>query len=225
MRLKKYYKNIVILFFFIITIFTIKNLGYFFDITQQAIKSDVILCLGGDTENRVKIAFKLYEENFSFQNKIILTDKYQTMINTKLTFLKTKGLDDNNIFFNSETSNTYQELLFVKEYMIKNNYKSIIILSTNPQSKRIDMLIKNFINFSENNISYTIVGENPKWWNKETYYYDNKAIVLVIKEFFKIIYNYGYYKLDSIIKFDDETTNNLIKYKTSISKYFNSVFL
>jgi hypothetical protein len=147
------------------------------------------------------------------------------MINTKLTFLKTKGLDDNNIFFNSETSNTYQELLFVKEYMIKNNYKSIIILSTNPQSKRIDMLIKNFINFSENNISYTIVGENPKWWNKETYYYDNKAIVLVIKEFFKIIYNYGYYKLDSIIKFDYETTDNLIKYKTSISKYFNSVFL
>jgi hypothetical protein len=225
MQLKKYYKKIVILFFFIITIFSIKNLGYFFDITQQAIKSDVILCLGGDTENRVKIAFKLYEENFSFQNKIILTDKYQTMINTKLAFLKTKGLEDRNILSSSKTSNTYQELLFVKEYMIKNNYKSVLILATNPHSKRIDMLIKNFINFTENNINYTIVGENPKWWNKESYYYNNKAIVSVSKEFFKIIYNYGYYKLDSIIKFDDETTNNLIKYKTSISRYFNSIFL
>jgi hypothetical protein len=213
MQLKKYYKKIVILFFFIITIFSIKNLGYFFDITQQAIKSDVILCLGGGSKNRIKKTFELYQNEYSLRNKILITDISQHLINKKVIFLKREKLKDENIIYNSKTFNTYEELKFAKEFMIKNNYKSIIIISSEPHSKRIDILISNFLNFSENNIKYTIVGEDADWWDKEEYYYNNKAIFFILRELIKIIYNYLFYSIDSTFKFETETIKNLIEYR------------
>jgi hypothetical protein len=224
MQLKKYYKKILILFFLILSILLIKNLGYFFDITKEAIKSDIILCLGGDTKHRIKRALELYNNGYSSKNIIVITDKYNTMVNKKAAYLKTKGLKENNIITNSSTLNTYDELKFIKKYMIENNYKNLIILSAEPHSRRIEILINNFIKFSKDKITYNLVGENSDWWDIDNYYKNKKAILFIMKESLKIIYNYIYYKLDTFFKFHHETTNNLIKYKTSIFKYLNSVF-
>lgn len=220
--MKKHYKSIISFVFISLGIaYYIKNLGNYFDITRPPIKSDVILCLGGETEYRVFKAFELFKLGYSTKNKIIITDKYASMVSSKIDFLKANGLiEETNIINNSKTQNTYEELMFMKKYMLKNNYKSLIILSSPAHSKRINMLIENFIKFSDSNITFIIVGDNVEWWNKSEYYKNRKAVSFVSQEFFKIIYNYIFYMLDSFIEFDEETISNLIKLKTSIYKYF-----
>lgn len=219
MLLKEYYK---ILFFTFIAAFcifySIKNLGYFFDITSPPIKSDIIICLGGD-DTRINKAIELFNAKYSTKNKLILTDNNDISIDIKLKILKQNGLKKDNIFSNSKTINTYQELNFLKNHMIKNNYNSVIIISSEPHSKRIKILIENFLKFSEKNISYIIVGADSVWWNKETYYKNTKAILFIIRESCKISYNYIFYKLDQIFKFNDESKLKLINYKNKIFKF------
>lgn len=224
MQLKKYYKKVIILFILIITFYSIKNLGYLFDITTEPIKSDIILCLGGDKTDKIRIALELFQNNYSLKNKIIITDKYQEMIDKKISLLKKEGLKEENIISNVSTLNTYDELKFIKKYMIENNYKSVVIISVKPHSRRIEMLINNFIHFSNENITYSLVGPNSDWWEKKQYYNNKKAILFIINETFKIIYNYIYYKLDLLFNFNIETTHNLLKYKILIFKYLNSIF-
>ena len=214
MLLKKYSRILLIFLFIYFTfLYLIKNLGYFFDITSQPVKSDIILCLGGETNSRMKKGIELFNKNFSTKNLILFTEKNAVYNDIKLNYLIKNGLKKENIFFNSETYNTYDELEFVKKYMIQNNYKSVIIISSEPHSKRIKMLIESFLKFSDNDISYTIVGQDSSWWDKDKYYNNKNAIFHIKKESLKIIYNYIYYKLDQIFKFNDDSKDKLIKYK------------
>lgn len=219
MQLKKFFNISFLIFFLYLLFYSIKNLGYYFDITSQPIKSDIIICLGGENGTRIKKSLDLLNNNYSTKNIILLTDRYQNNLNLKLDFLERSSIKRENIISTSETFNTYEELIFAKKFMLMNNYNSIIILSTEPHSKRIKILIENFIKFSENNITYTIVGENTRWWDKKEYYKNKNAIFFILREIFKIIYNYIFYTLDPIFEFDNKTIIQLIKIKTKTYEF------
>ena len=71
----KIFKFFALIFFFTIFILIsfFINLGKILDISEEPIKSDVILCLGGGTGERINRTISLFNENF-VKNKIIISD-------------------------------------------------------------------------------------------------------------------------------------------------------
>jgi hypothetical protein len=187
--------------------FSIIKLGYIFDITKDPVKVDLILCLGGGEKQRLKKTIELYKLKYS--EKILLTNKDKLIIDKKILVLKKEDIAEKNIFFKYNLLNTFDELSFAKELMIKYNYKSILIISDEPHSLRINMLIKSFINFKKESIEYTIVGSNAPWWNKKIFYTNKDAIRFIIMECFKIIHNYVFYTLSEHFTFQEKTINSL----------------
>jgi uncharacterized SAM-binding protein YcdF (DUF218 family) len=220
MQLQKLFKfSIFFLSLLSISYYFILNLGYIFDITEKAVKSDLILCLGGGEKERLEKTIELYKLNYS--ENILLTATNIKAIDKGISLLKEKYINEKNILFKDKVLNTYNELAYTKELMIKNNYKSVLIVSEEPHSLRIKILIETFIKFDKNNISYVIVGSNPKWWNKKEFYKHKRAIYFVSRESFKILFNLIFYTLNTYFIFNDETLETLEKYKIEFATNLN----
>lgn len=206
------------LLFVILIFFNLDKL----DVTQSATKSDLLLCLGGGTGERILKSIKLYEQNF-VQYNIIISDTKNKDVDKKAEIAENLIKNKKFIIKKYQTRNTLDELLFSEEILKKYNYKSIIIVSDEPHSKRIKILIDNFTKFNELNIRYTIVGSEVYWWNKKYFYSNRKAVSFSMQEFFKIIHNYVLYNLIKYSIITQEELNNLNKNKHSMTKMINSV--
>ncbi len=170
------------------------KLGRFLDITQSPKQVDIIVCLGGGWVERLDKTSQIYKLGFSKENKIILTGTLIGKLSEndlhgfyKIPYLKKKGIDESEIIFAKKTYTTYQEVQFVKNYMIKNDYKSVIFVSDPPHSKRIQYSA-NSLKYSDNNLSCMIVGSDVSWWNKDNFYRNLIAIKMSIKELGKLLY-------------------------------------
>ena len=221
MLLKKYYKSILFFVFITFGIFYfIKNLGYFLDVTKEDISSEILLCLGGGRGERIEKTIKLFKKYENEKILIILTEIEQREIEKKLALLEKANIPKKQIIINKDVKSTYDELYFISKYMHENKLTSVNIISDEPHSRRIHMLINNFIDF--NSINYSIVGSEVKWWNKE-HYYENKriAIYYVARETLKIVHNYIYYNLLKFIDLDENTRNKLDELEDNFLKFVN----
>lgn len=211
---------ILIIFFSSSIILVIFNLGFFFDITKGAIKSDIIFCLGGGRGDRIKKSIDLVNNNFSRNNLIYSADGNQKDRNIKLAYLEKYN---SNIIFTSFVSNTYDELLLMKEIMIENKFNSVLIVTTPPHSRRVDFLINQYIDFKSSNLTYTIVSSTPEWWSKKYYYKNNKAINFIIHEIFKLSYNFIDYSIFKYLSFDENTLLKIDEFKKKFTKKLNKL--
>lgn len=185
--------------FFIL--FGLKNLGYFFDITKQPKTADLIVSLGGAGKDRIKKAEQLYGENLSQSRKIILTGVAPYSAKTKLTniderisYLTKRGISLENILLSTKTNNTLQEIKFIKQYMINNHLKSVLVVSDSPHSRRILFFANTVLRYPQSGLEIRVVSSDAPWWNTETYYTNMTAITFIFTEFIKYIcYSSAYY--------------------------------
>jgi hypothetical protein len=208
----------IVLFFSIILI--VLNLGFFFDITKVATKSDIILCLGGGKGDRIKKSIDLLNNNFSKNNLIYSSDDNQKDRNIKLSYLEKYN---SNIIFTNFVSNTYNELFLIKKIMIENKFNSVLIVTTPPHSRRVNFLINQYVDFKSSNLTYTVVSSSPEWWNKKYYYKNNKAINFVIHEIFKLTYNLIDYSIFKYFSFEESTLFKIDELKKTFTKKLNKL--
>lgn len=187
------------LLFFIITFsilctYSFFNLGYFLDVTEEPTKSDLIVCLGGGAHpTRVKKTIELFNEKYLKSNTIIFTGvKIVKNIEGKFN-------DKINIIIDPTLTNTAEEVKYIKEYMIKNNLTSVLIVADAPQSRRISLFAKVFNIENDENLSFKIISNDSKIWDSKYYYKNNTTRNYVFAELIKIPYNlFVYGVLDSI---------------------------
>lgn len=103
------------------------------------------------------------------------------------------GIPPERIFLDGRCKSTYEDILYAKEHIIKNQFKSAIFISSNFHMRRIYLTFKKV--FDEDNIKPIFIpvpmdmsGINPdNWWTKE---YD---LVNIINEYIKLgLYWYKY---------------------------------
>ena len=201
-------KKILLIFIFIIFIL-LSKLGYFLDLTKEnTSEANILVSLGGDNGNRIKKTLELYENNYSSSKKIIITgiDNFDSKMKIyelewRASYLIKKGLKIENIIFNTNAQNTLEEILFIRDYMKKNEYNNLIIVSDPPHSRRIDFFSNFIYKYQENGINLSIVASNNNWWKKESYYSNPEAIIFSLNEIIKLTYYYINYKLG---KYDEE---------------------
>ena len=201
-------KKLLLIFIFIIFIL-LSKLGYFLDLTKEnTSEANILVSLGGDNGNRIKKTLELYENNYSSSKKIIITgiDNFDSKMKIyelewRASYLIKKGLKIENIIFNTNAQNTLEEILFIRDYMKKNEYNNLIIVSDPPHSRRIDFFANTIYKYQENGINLSIVASNNNWWKKESYYSNPEAIIFSLNEIIKLTYYYINYKLG---KYDEE---------------------
>lgn len=191
---------VVLIFGYIVGTF-----GKFFDISQSPRSADIIVSLGGDKGSRIKKTMELYENHLSKTGKIILTgvDDFDPEMRSyeldwRATYLTEKGIERDNLVFNSKAENTLEEIFFIKKYMIEHSLHSVMFITDPPHSRRIDFFASKIANYQDVNLSYIIVATQNEWWDRDRYYTNPEAIIFVINESVKLTYYYIQYLLGNL---------------------------
>lgn len=168
------------------------NLGKFVDISATPIKSDIIVSLGGDEGCRIRKSVQLYQDGFSKSHKLIYTgndaiNKKFSQSGSRYDYFKLHGVT--NIIHINGAVNTMEELFYIKKYMLKNNYHSVLIVSHPFHSRRIIALANYIANYEKDGLHINVVSCNPKNWDKLHYYQNKREIISAISETVKLVYN------------------------------------
>jgi hypothetical protein len=82
-----------------------------------------------------------------------------------------------------------EEVFFIKQYMQKHHYKTVIFVSHPQHSRRIDFMARHIANYDEAGLELRIVSCNPSWWDREHYYNTEVGYKVAIYETIKLFYN------------------------------------
>ena len=180
----------MIISFILIFVIIFFKAGAYFDITQKYVKSDLIVCLGGGGGNkRIQKSIDLYNEEYS-KEKLLLVGKSDSQKKYLMEYYS-----EIKYIIGPHYNNTAKEIQFIKKYMVENHYKSVIIVSDPPHSRRVKILTDLISVKNDENFSYTFVSSNVSWWNIDQYYQHPHALKFVFSETLKILYVYFNYGL------------------------------
>lgn len=84
--------------------------------------------------------------------------------------------------------NTEEEVLFIKQYMKKYNYKSALIVTDPPYSARVKLLASLISVEGDDTMTFHLTGSDVRWWNANEYYKNERARNAVKHEVMGIIY-------------------------------------
>jgi len=82
-----------------------------------------------------------------------------------------------------------EEVLFIKKYMLHNNYKSVLFVSHPQHSRRISSLANLIAGYKDVGLSLSVVSCNPGWWKKSRYYTSKTSFIVTMHEMEKLFYN------------------------------------
>lgn len=208
----RFARKIIILF----TILTISffyfflNLGNFLDVTSNPKKVDLLVCLGGgDYVNRGKKTLELFENEFVKTKTIIFTG-----------YTNIKDFKGANIIVNRRLQNTYEEVIYVKDYMRTHKLKSVIFVSEVPHSRRI-LLFSNF--FGNGDFEVSVVG-SKFIWDAENYYKYPQMRAYVFREVVKLTYNFFLYGILEKIDLKEVFENNFKQEIKEVKREILSTF-
>ncbi len=178
------------------------QLGTFFDISEKPLKSDLIVILGGNNMIRIEKAYALYREQYSNSGKILLTgpEKQTSKIpyGARADYLLKHNVDLKNIIVEHSTTSTYQEICFLKSYMIKNGYQSALIITDPPHTRRVSFVAKNLCDYPKSGLKLHLTAIDLPWWDPKHFYLDETSLKYVVSESIKSLYYILRYSLGSL---------------------------
>lgn len=179
----------MIVIFVLILIVLFFSAGKYLDITRKPIKSDLIVCLGGGSSKKIHKSRNLYSKGYSEQNLLLMTGG--TNIHRK--YVMKKHYPETKYIVSPHFNSTGQEIQFIKTYMAEHNYKSVILVSDPPHSRRIKILIDLISVNNDEKFTYVFVSSGVFWWKRNKYYQHPLALKFALGEILKIPYAYLYY--------------------------------
>ncbi len=173
-----------VIFFLLLLAFVFLNLGKWIDVTEKPVKSDIIVCLGGGTIDRVKTSIKLLEQGYAGNQIFLLIG--ESWYNQPYIKKNHPGIP---IVIDEGPKNTKEEVLFIKKYMKKHSYKSALIVTDPPHSGRVRLLTSLLSVEDDENMTFRMIGSDVKWWDREHYYNNERARGSVWHESIRILYH------------------------------------
>ena len=174
--------------FLLLLVFVGLNLGKWVDVTEKPVKSDIIVCLGGGTIDRVKKSIELLEQGYAGKQVFLLIG--ESWYNQPYI---TKNHPDISIVIDESPKNTAEEVKFIKAYMKEHSYKSALIVTDPPHSGRVSLLTSLVSIEEDDNLTFRMIGSDVKWWNREHYYKNERARRAVVHETMGITYSFFAY--------------------------------
>ena len=177
----KIFEYVFVLLFLLVP-FLLLNYGKWIDATEKPVKSDIIVCLGGGTYQRVIKSKELLDAGYAQENFVLLVgeagynDRY-----VKKNFPELPTVID------ERPRNTAEEIRFIKQYMKKHNYDSALIVTDPTHARRVSLLCS-LIPSGDVKQNFHIVGSGVKWWSRECYWCSKRSRELIKSETLRILY-------------------------------------
>lgn len=184
-----------VLLFLLIVGFIVKNpllqsMADFLIADETVKKSDVIIVLGGEIKGeRTKKAVELYNQGLA--DTLLFSDgtdlSWRTKAVEEMTSLALElGVPPKAIMEETDSRSTYENAVYSKKLLLKNNYKSAIVVTTNWHSKRSKFIFDKV--FEGTNITLTYANAPDEridslkdWWK------DSEKQQIVLTEWAKFI--------------------------------------
>jgi uncharacterized SAM-binding protein YcdF (DUF218 family) len=194
------FKRIFILFAALATLVLLLflALGYIVDAGQKPVKSDLIVSLGGGDGRRIKEALRLYQKGYSKSGKFLYTGR--EIVNpalkppysfSKHAFLIRNGVPAEKILYvpRGVIFNTAEELFFIRDYMQRHGYKSVLIVSSPEHTGRIHLLGRWVASFDKAGLKLHTASFHKPHWHRATYFLSPANRHAAFLELEKMIYN------------------------------------
>jgi uncharacterized SAM-binding protein YcdF (DUF218 family) len=180
--------------------YVLKKIGYFLIFEQEPQKADVIVVLNGRDTERSLTAVDLYNKGYS--NLIVMSIGYKQPgsdefwkrvggnFNGKVFFqraIEAMGVPEESFrFIGNGVTSTYDEAVATKEFLKKNGYRSILLVTSKWHSKRAYLTFRSALKNDEikivNHPSRYDAFRPDAWWKNR-----NDAEV-VFDEYVRLIY-------------------------------------
>jgi len=172
-------------FWFLLVPWAFLHYGSWIDATHNPIKSDLIVCLGGGTVERLDTATTLYKKGYASHSHSVLLvgESYDTPAYLKERYPHTP------ITQHHSPSNTKEEVYYIKKYMVKHGYKDVLIVTDSPHSRRVKVLFSILDVEDDGELVLHLVSSNVKWWKAKKYYDDIRSGETVLSETIRILYS------------------------------------
>jgi len=173
-----------VFFWFICIPWAFLHYGEWIDATEEPKQADLIVCLGGGTEERLNMAVTLFKAGYSNTKSIILLgESYET------TSYLEKSYPEVTIVQHHKPKNTKEEIIYIKKYMIKHGYTSVLIVTDPPHSRRVKILTSVLNVKEDSKISFRVITSGVTWWKVKKYYDDKRSGEAVLSETIRIVYS------------------------------------
>ncbi len=188
----------IVVAFAVLVTFAWLNLGRFLDVTQEPVKSDIIVCLGGGTIERVQKSITLLEQGLADKKLLLLGESWYNQ-----PYIR-KNHPDINMLIDESPKNTKEEVLFIKTYMKEHGYTSALIVTDSPHARRVRLLTSLLSTKGDEAMDFHLVSSGVKWWSAEHYYTNERAVSAAKNESLKLLYSVvAYGCLEKIGRLDE----------------------
>ena len=145
-----------------IIIMIVKSAGSFLVVDEKPVKSDVIIVLSGG-EGRLEKGVALFKEGFS--PYLLLSNGSVDQLYERALQL---GVPADSIILENQSTSTLENARFSKEVMLKYQFHSAIVVSSNSHMRRVKVLFDQTFKNSDIQLVYSS-GVNPsynpnQWW-------------------------------------------------------------
>ncbi|RAS74460.1 YdcF family protein [Priestia endophytica] len=151
-------------------------------VDEKPVKSDVIIVLSGDGD-RIEKGIELYKKGYA-SHLILSNGKENNFYNQA----KDSGIPVHSIILENYATSTTENAEFTKKLMIKYNFQSAIVVSSNYHMKRVEKNFDKEFKDTEIQLTYCSSGShyyNPKkWWETAL----NRKVTYT--EYVKLVGNY-----------------------------------
>ena len=167
--------------------FLFLNAGNFLVTYDKPKNDDVIVVLSGDKGTRTQYAVTLYKQGYA--NKIILSGgivyNKTTMAQLMAEQAVELGVPSENIILEDKADSTFDNAIFTRDILLKNDFRSAIIVTSDYHTRRSKMIFNNV--FKGSNIKLTYCASAGEYFNKDKWWVSNKSAMIVINEYIKFI--------------------------------------
>lgn len=168
------------------------NLGkYLSTPTQIPHKADLIVILGGDTGARSLKGAELYRSGMA--PVVLLTGldegEKETLphyLHWRCQLLQSKGVAADVLLFDDKSENSWQEAQNTLNLMSQKGWQWVIVVSDPPHMRRLDWVWGNA--FAGSGKNYQLIAAMPSWWQRDSWWANERSAKFVINEAIKLVY-------------------------------------
>jgi uncharacterized SAM-binding protein YcdF (DUF218 family) len=158
---------------------------------QAPAPADLIVALGGDNGDRVRVAARLHKAGYG--KHVLLTgledapsDTRRAYLNWRAAFLTDYGVPEDAIVYDYASSNSKDEAVNTKALMQQRAWKRVLVVSDPPHMRRLAWVWGGAFNGTD--MEYRLVSSEPAWWEAAHWWRQDGSAKFVLFEYLKLAY-------------------------------------
>ena len=160
--------------------------------TDEPVKADLIVALGGDAGARIVKARELYANGFA--HRVLLTGMENSVdetrhayLNWRAAFLVESGVPREDILYDAQSRNTWEEAVNTRRLLAANGWQSVLVVSDPPHMRRLSWVWGKV--FDGSPLQYRLVAAPLPRWDPANWWLHEASAQFVLMELIK----QGYY--------------------------------